>query len=133
MALLVKIQKMKKKGQPDKFYGKTVKRQDVTLETIAELISKKNSVTESDVYGVLKALVHEMKFLLQLGHTVKLDGFGNFHLTIESEMVDKESDYQLDKHVKRVLCKFTPASHRTEGRKLSYYFCEGVKLERKKE
>lgn len=133
MALLVKIQKMKKKGQPDKFYGKTVKRQDVTLETIAELISKKNSVTESDVYGVLKALVHEMKFLLQLGHTIKLDGFGNFHLTIESEMVDKESDYQLDKHVKRVLCKFTPASHRTEDRKLSYYFCEGVKLERKKE
>ena len=133
MALLVKIQKMKKKGQPDKFYGKTVKRQDVTLETIAEFISKKNSVTESDVYGVLKALVHEMKFLLQLGHTIKLDGFGNFHLTIESEMVDKESDYQLDKHVKRVLCKFTPASHRTEDRKLSYYFCEGVKLERKKE
>lgn len=133
MALLVKIQKMKKKGQPDKFYGKAVKRQDVTLETIAEIISQKNSVTESDVYGVLKALVHEMKFLLQLGHTVKLDGFGNFHLTIESEMVEKESDYQLDKHVKRVLCKFTPASHRTEDRKLSYYFCEGVELERKKE
>ena len=133
MALLVKIQKMKKKGQPDKFYGKAVKRQDVTLETIAEMISQKNSVTESDVYAVLKALVHEMKFLLQLGHTVKLDGFGNFHLTIESEMVDKESDYQLDKHVKRVLCKFTPASHRTEDRKLSYYFCEGVELERKKE
>ena len=121
------------KGQPDKFYGKAVKRQDVTLETIAEIISQKNSVTESDVYGVLKALVHEMKFLLQLGHTVKLDGFGNFHLTIESEMVEKESDYQLDKHVKRVLCKFTPASHRTEDRKLSYYFCEGVELERKKE
>lgn len=133
MALLVKIQKMKKKGQPDKFYGKAVKRQDVTLETIAEMISQKNSVTESDVYAVLKALVHEMKFLLQLGHTVKLDGFGNFHLTIESEMVDKESDYQLDKHVKRVLCKFTPASHRTEDRKLSCYFCEGVELEWKKE
>ena len=124
---------MKKKGQPDKFYGKAVKRQDVTLETIAEMISQKNSVTESDVYAVLKALVHEMKFLLQLGHTVKLDGFGNFHLTIESEMVDKESDYQLDKHVKRVLCKFTPASHRTEDRKLSCYFCEGVELEWKKE
>ena len=133
MALLVKIQKMKKKGQPNKFYGKAVKRQDVTLETIAEMISQKNSVTESDVYAVLKALVHEMKFLLQLGHTVKLDGFGNFHLTIESEMVDKESDYQLDKHVKRVLCKFTPASHRTEDRKLSCYFCEGVELEWKKE
>lgn len=133
MALQVKVQKMKKKGEPDKWYGKTVKCQDVTLEQIATMISMKNSVTESDVYGVLKALIHEMKFYLQLGHTVKLDGFGNFHLTIESEMVDHESDYRLDQHVKRVKCKFTPASHRVEGGRLSYYFCEGVELERKQE
>ena len=133
MALQVKVQKMKKKGEPDKWYGKTVKRQDVTLEQIATMISMKNSVTESDVFGVLKALIHEMKFFLQLGHTVKLDGFGNFHLTIESEMVYHESDYRLDQHVKRVKCKFTPASHRVEGGRLSYYFCEGVELERKHE
>ena len=132
MALLVKIQKMKKKGQPTKWYGKAVKRQDVTLHEIAQMISRSNSVTESDVYGVLKALVHEMKFLLQMGHTVKLEGFGNFHLTLESETVDDKRDYRLEEHVKRVKCKFTPASHRVEGGKLSYYFCEGVKLERKK-
>ena len=131
MALLVKIQRMKKDGQPDKWYGKTVKRGDVTLHQIAEIISKDNSVTESDVYGVLKALVHEMKFLLQMGHTIKLDGFGNFHLTVESETVDDKKDYRLEKHVKRVKCKFTPASHRVTGGKLSYYFCEGVQLERK--
>ena len=132
MALQVKIQRVKKKGQPSKWYGKAVKRQDVTLKDIAEMISQRNSVTESDVYGVLKALVHEMKFLLQMGNTIKLDGFGNFHLTIESETVDNKSDYRLDEHVKRVKCKFTPASHRVEGGKLSYYFCEGVELERKK-
>ena len=133
MSLLVKVQRLKKEGQPDKWYGKVVKRQDVNLKTIAEMISQSNSVTESDVYGVLTALVHEMKFLLQLGHTVKLDWFGNFHLTIESETVDKKSDYRLDQHVKRVKCKFTPASHRVTGRKLSYYFCEGVELEHKRE
>ena len=105
----------------------------MTLYEIAQMISQSNSVTESDVYGVLKALVHEMKFLLQMGHTVKLDGFGNFHLTIESETVDNKSDYRLDEHIKRVKCKFTPASHRVQGGKLSYYFCEGVELERKKE
>jgi len=133
MSLLVKVLRLKKEGQPDKWYGKVVKRQDVNLKTIAEMISQSNSVTESDVYGVLTALVHEMKFLLQLGHTIKLDGFGNFHLTIESETVDKKSDYRLDQHVKRVKCKFTPASHRVTGRKLSYYFCEGVELEHKRE
>ena len=90
MALLVRVQKMKKKGQPDKWYGKTVKRQDVSLKLIAQMISQSNSITESDVYGVLIALIHEMKVLLQMGHTIKLDGFGNFHLTIESEMVDNK-------------------------------------------
>ena len=131
MALLVRVQKMKKKGQPDKWYGKTVKRQDVSLKLIAQMISQSNSITESDVYGVLIALIHEMKVLLQMGHTIKLDGFGNFHLTIESEMVDNKSDYRLDEHVKRVKCKFTPASHRIQGGKLSYFFCEGVQLEKK--
>ena len=131
MALQIKIQRMRTKGQTVKWYGKAVKRQDVTLQQIAEIISQNNSVTESDVYGVLKALVHEMKFLLQMGHTVKLDGFGNFHLTIESEMVNDKKDYRFDEHVKRVKCKFTPASHRVQGGKLSYYFCEGVELERK--
>ncbi len=131
MALLVRVRKMKKKGQPDKWYGKTVKRQDVSLKLIAQMISQSNSITESDVYGVLIALIHEMKVLLQMGHTIKLDGFGNFHLTIESEMVDNKSNYRLDEHVKRVKCKFTPASHRIQGGKLSYYFCEGVELEKK--
>ena len=133
MALQVKVQKLKKKGQPDKWYGKTVKRQDVTLKQLARMISQSNSVTESDVYGVLTALVHEMKFFLQMGHTIKLDGFGNFHLTIESETVEDKNDYRLKEHVKRVKCKFTPASHRITGRKLSYYFCEGVDLELKRE
>lgn len=133
MALQVRVQKMKQKGKPAKWFGKTVKRQDVTLKDIAHAISQSNTVTESDVYAVLIALVHEMTFFLQMGHTVKLDGFGNFHLTIESEMVDEKSEYRLKEHVKRVKCKFTPASHRVTGRKLSYYFCEGVKLELKKE
>lgn len=133
MALLVKVQKVKNKGLGTKWYGKTVKRQDVSLSDIAKIISQSNSVTESDVYGVLKALVHEMKFRLQMGHTIKLEGFGNFHLTIESETVDNKSDYRIDEHVKKVKCKFTPSSHRVQGGKLSYYFCEGVELERCKE
>ena len=45
MALQIRIQSMRKKGQPTKWYGKAVKRQDVTLKQIAEMISKSNSVT----------------------------------------------------------------------------------------
>ena len=85
MALQVKVNQMQVSDKVTKWYGKTVKRQDVTLEDISAFISAKNSVTD-----------------------------------------------RLDQHVKRVKCKFTPASHRVEGGKLSYYFCEGVELERMK-
>ena len=116
MALQVKVQRMKKKGEPDKWYGKTVKRQDVTLEQIATMISMKNSVTESDVFGVLKALIHEMKFFLQLGHTVKLDGFGNFHLTIESEMVDHENyNFPFSVNIEAGLCRSSIQFHAADG------------------
>lgn len=45
-----------KKDETIMWYGKAVKRQDVTLQEMAKLISQSNSVTESDVYGVLKVL-----------------------------------------------------------------------------
>ena len=110
-----------------KWFGKVVKRGDVDLKDIATAISEDNSVTESDVYGVLIALVKTMKLYLKMGQTVHLDGLGNFHLTIESEMVDNKEDYRLDKHVKGIKCKFTPAARRVEG-KLFREFCADVDL-----
>ena len=46
MALQVKVNQMKVNDKVTKWYGKTVKRQDVTLEDISAFISAKNSVTE---------------------------------------------------------------------------------------
>ena len=129
MSLLVKVQKMKVGDDTYKWFGKAVKRGDVNLKDIAAMISSSNSVTESDVYGVLVALVKEMKFCMQMGQTIHIDGLGNFHLTIESEMVDNEEDYRLEEHVKGIKCKFTPSAHRVDG-KLSRDFCEGVELEK---
>ena len=46
MALQVKVNQMKVNDKVTKWYGKTVKRQDVTLEDISAFISAKNSVTD---------------------------------------------------------------------------------------
>ena len=129
MSLLVKVQKMKVGDNSYKWFGKAVKRGDMNMKDIAAIISSKNSVTESDVYGVLIALVKEMKNFMQMGQTIHLDGLGNFHLTIESEMVDNQEDYRLSEHVKRVRCKFTPSAHRVNG-KLYRDFCADVDLEK---
>ena len=94
---------------------------------------KKNAepLTEADVHATIIALVKEMKDRLQDGNTVVLDGFGRFHLTIQSEMVDKPEDYNLKYHVRRILCKFTPAANRNQfDRHLERPLIDGADLSR---
>ena len=112
MAIKIKLYQHKRKDLQGKWYGRTVKAGEVTTKDLARIISQNNSVTESDVHGVIIALVKEMKNYLREGHTVVLDDFGRFHLTVQSEMVEKKEDFDLRKHIRRVLCKFTPAGHR---------------------
>ena len=131
MAIKIKLYQQRRKDLLGKWYGRTVKTGEVTTEELARRISAANSVTESDVYGVIVALVQEMKSDLRDGRTVSLDGFGRFHLTVQSEMVERKEDFDLRKHIRRVLCKFTPAAHRnTFDRTLERPFCDGVDIER---
>ena len=131
MAIKIKLYQHQRKDLQGKWYGRTVKAGEVTTKDLARIISHNNSVTESDVHGVIIALVKEMKNYLREGHTVVLDDFGRFHLTVQSEMVEKKEDFDLRKHIRRVLCKFTPAGHRNPfNRKLERPFCDFVDIER---
>lgn len=130
MALKIRVKEMKV-GDQLKWYGRVVKGENIDLRRIAEAISQKSTFTEGDIYGVLKSMVNEMKFFMQMGNTIRLDDLGSFHLSVESEMVDKKEDYRIDKHVKGVKCRFRPSGHRKGmGGKMLYDFCEGVDLER---
>ena len=125
----IKIKVLQHGKQLDsKWYGKAVKTGEVDMMTLAQ---HNCTATEADVYAVMTAMVAEMKLALQDGNTVKLDGFGNFHLTVQSEMVERKEDYNVKKHVKRVLCKFTPASHRDKlTRRLVRTFCDDAPVTR---
>ena len=57
-----------------------------------------------------------------------LDGFGRFKLAIESEQVEHPNDFNADKHIKGVKCKFIAEGRREIGnQKLVKSFSEGVK------
>ena len=131
MAIHIKILELKRKGLTKRWYAKTVKTGEVTTKQLAKEISHGNSVTEADVYGVITALVARMSHHLRDGQTVVLDDFGRFHLTVQSDMVEQKKDFDIKKHIKRVLCKFTPAATRNQfDWKLERPFCEGVDIER---
>ena len=134
MAIKIRVLQHKKKDLGGKWYGKAVSTGEVSTGELAKSISLSNSVTEGDVLAVIKALTEEMRRQMQMGKTVVLDDFGRFHLSVKSDMVDRKGDYNIKKHVKKVVCRFTPTGHRDQlDRHLVRPFCDGTEVERVKE
>ncbi len=133
MALQIRLTKNNdsRKNYRGKWFGRVVSTGEVDTRTLARNISASNSVTESDVRAVIAALVVEMKHQMQDGKTVVLDDFGRFHLAVKSDMVDKEEDFNLKRHIRRIVCHFTPAAHRNQmTRKLERDLCDGADVVR---
>lgn len=134
MSLKIKVTKLKNQSVRNKYYGKVVARDEVHTKDIARRICADTTLTEADVYAAIQALVTEMKHQLQSGNTVVLDDFGRFHLTVQSDTVDNPNDYSPSKHIRRVLCKFTPAATRNQfTRRLERPFTDGVEFSKVKD
>ena len=132
MSLQVKLCQIDREGMRGKWFGRAVRLDEVHTEELARNIQRKCTLTTTDVIAVIDALVGEMKNELGDGRTVVLDGFGRFHLTVQSELVDNKEDFNVLRHIKRVLCKFTPDAHRKNltDRKLVRTFCDGTAIKR---
>jgi len=131
MAIKIRLFQRQRKDIKGKWYGKAVSTGLVDTRELARAISHSNSVTESDVYAVIKALVAEMRYQLQSGKTVVVEDLGRFHLTVKSEMVDSPEAYNIKKHVREVKLKFTPTAHRNQtDRTLQRPLTIGTQVER---
>src|SRR5574344_2909493 len=132
MAIVYRLIKNNIKGKMfGKYYAKSISLGEVHTSDLAKKISSSNSVTESDVYAVVAALMEEMKLSLGEGHTVVLDGFGRFKLSIESDLVDNPETFDAGKNIRGVRCKFIAEGKRiSTGRNLLKAFSKGVKCVR---
>lgn len=129
MAIKIKLLRNNIKSSKNygKYYGKAITMGEVSFEDFAKLIQKECSLKEADVISCMKALVAAMKKELAEGRTVELEGLGRFRLSVESECVDDPKDFDVRKHIRQVIPRFLPASHRDDGT-LLYDFSEEVKV-----
>jgi predicted histone-like DNA-binding protein len=105
-------------GAPDKerkYYAHTVSAGDIDSEELALKIQANTTFSRGEVRGLIDSLVDEMKYQMSQGHTVILNGFGRFHLAVESEGADTPEAFDIANDIKRVKCKFTPAGKRVGG------------------
>ena len=101
----------------------------IDTEQIAAKIQENCTLKVSDIYAVLTELVPTMKEELQAGKTVYLDGFGFFHLTVESDVVDRPQDFSIASNIRRVLCRFVPSGRRNQDHTITRDLCAGVRLD----
>ena len=111
-----------------KYFAKTISQGDISLRDLAEEASRNSSLKQSDVIAVITELEDMMRHRLADGHTIILDGIGRFRLSVESDDVDDPKDFRFKKHIRRILCRFLPASHRNTDGTLTYNFSENVKV-----
>ena len=129
MAVHIRLIKnnIKRSSSYGKYFAKTVSQGEVTLDEIAAEACRNSGFTEGSVIGVTTELQEILKQRLREGQTVVLPGIGRFSLRVESIGVDNPKDFNIGRHITRIICGFLPASRRIAGGRILYDLCDGVK------
>ena len=135
MALTIRLRRNEIKSNPNygKYFGHVMNMGEVTIDQFAKEIENNCSMKRSDVVAVLTELQATMKRHLQDGQVVVLPEIGRLKLGVETIGVDDPKDFNLKKHLKRVVCNFKAAGSRGGQRngRLRYSLCEGVTIGKK--
>lgn len=130
MAVHIKLIKnnIKSSSGYGKYYAKAVSQGETTLDEIAKEACRNSGCSEGTVVMVVTELQDILKHRLSEGQTVILPGIGRFSLRVESIGVDDPKDFNIGRHITRIICGFLPAGRRIAGRHILYDFCQGVKV-----
>ena len=97
-----------------KWYAHAVKQGEMTLRDIEQQIQERCSLKASDVRAAVAALKEVVEEGLKNGMVVNLDELGKLYLSIQSECVDRPEDFSVERHVRGIICKYTPEGHRSK-------------------
>ena len=102
MTLKYKAVRHKLPQQGDKYYARACKRQKVTLDELAVLISRNSSASRADVVMVLTALTDLVPSLLLQNNSVQLGELGtvSLHLNSRGEATEEEVTWRSIKDVR---------------------------------
>ena len=129
MAVHIKLIKnnIKRSSSYGKYFAKSVSQGEVTLDEIAAEACRNSGFSEGSVIGVATEIQDIMKERLREGQTVILPGIGRFSLRVESIGVEDPKEFNIRRHITRIVCGFLPAGRRIQGRHILYDLCDGVK------
>ncbi len=103
------IQRRNPKDGTVKFYSQVYTSEYMTLDDIAENISRECTVTVHDIKAVLSALEEQIIIALQAGRSVRFGDLGSFHVTLKSKGTDTKEEFTTA-NIERVMVRFVRSS-----------------------
>ena len=106
--IMIYYKVIKRKNPKDgtvKFYAQSKNQSYMTLDDVAENISRECTLTVHDVKAALSVLEEQVPLALYEGKSVRFGDLGSFHLTIKSRGVTNKADFKAS-DVKRVMVRF---------------------------
>ena len=130
MAVHIKLFKsnIKSRNSYGKYFAKAVSQGEVTIDEIAEEACRNSGCSEGTVVMVVTELEDILKHRLAEGQTVVLPGIGRFSLRVKSIGVNDPKEFNIGRHITRIVCGFLPAGRRIQDGHILYNFCDGVKV-----
>lgn len=104
------IQRKNPKDGSVKFYSQAKTSEYMTLDSIAENISRECTVTVHDIKAVLSALEEQITIALQNGRSVRFGDLGSFHVTLQSRGTKTKEEFTAS-NIERVMVRFVKSSN----------------------
>ena len=136
MAVHIKLIKnnIKRSSSCGKYFAKAVSQGEVTMDELAVEAAVNSGISKGSFIRGVTELQDLMRHRLANGQTVVIEGIGRFSLRVESIGVDNPQQFNIGRHIKRIVCGFLPSAHRintgkgTKNGNILYDFCDGVKV-----
>lgn len=91
----------------DKYVAQLDRGDKVTTEQLAEMLVTSSTVSKGDMLNTLDSVITQMIYVMQLGHSIKLRGFGTFYVKTKVKAVDTLEEVTADT-VERIGIGFLP-------------------------
>jgi predicted histone-like DNA-binding protein len=80
---------------PVKYYPRTLKQGHIDLDTLADLLSERSTLTPAECYGVVVGLTDVIAEALADGKVVEIGPLGSFRLSVQGTGVETAEGFSL--------------------------------------
>lgn len=132
MAVKIRLVRNNIAGSPvnGKYLAKTVSQGEVGLFELAQEL-RREGLSRGTVEGVIIDLERAIQRNLRDGKTVVLPRLGRFSLRVESDCVEEPTEFDIARHIRRVVCRFLSTGTRGHQRNgnITQTLAEGAAVE----